>query len=836
MKKLLIFIAIGIAIIAGTQQISIIPQDRFKFQDSVGWFSVKTFYDAKAIWATGHSIPQGTGGWDATHGFTWFMDSFYRRPFANFSLGGTGVAYATNTIYVNENPLDSAGLIIMMNTNDLLKGGPTATFQRMTTNGAYAIAANHFTKDTITASGSGVTTTGTWTTTAGKANSAGKSTNLASSSVQNSTLTYTSPADSSLILTLVAKDAGGGVAKVEIDGVTIERVQLGASQVQFSALVTNSNHSIPVARIYSGLAYTTHTIRITNDSTAGTILVDWFGHLKDRRNCYPMVLFSDPYIPITGYAGYNTGASNASFDSLAANYTAWRATQPAWLPIYIAYSNNSGFNQHTMIGSDSTHPNILGHYVIATNGLAALGGGVVGHIYRSGRTMILNAYTDAFNNKQQTVLIGSTVGSGYIPIANALNQYGSLTNSIIRDSAYTMTFRSPFGQFQRYTWYGSDQPQGQHMYAGSNEWAFGTNWEPLVNSVDVGNRAASGFIMTSENALSRFSFYGTNTNGVAPTLRMQLTGDGELKINSTTSTGTVKFKVVNAGNPQMMLRESETAGTGTTLRSDNNGTFNITPEGVTTKFVAGTTAKESINIPAGAQLTTPVTGALTHVTNHLYFVSGSTTYDLLVPANIYNTDGTLTGNRAVTNAGFNLAVTGTGKTLIGSATNNNNEPLQITGSTFGQLGLYYDATHGTNISTTSAGDLVINLTSNSNTINPGTDNLYDIGTSGAGGRWRTLYANSVVTRPIVSSIGTLTLSINTNFYSFTGSTTTWTLPALAAGTIGTVFYIKNRGSGSITLQRAGSDNLYTTTSVTSITIAAGASAIVWSDASFWNVQ
>lgn len=94
--------------------------------------------------------------------------------------------------------------------------------------------------------------------------------------------------------------------------------------------------------------------------------------------------------------------------------------------------------------------------------------------------------------------------------------------------------------------------------------------------------------------------------------------------------------------------------------------------------------------------------------------------------------------------------------------------------------------------------------------------------------WQPSLAQSVN----VSAAATLTLARDASVYVFTGTTTTWTLPALASNT-GLTYQIKNRGSGAITLQRAGSDNLYDTATQTSITIAAGASATIINDGTYW---
>lgn len=89
-------------------------------------------------------------------------------------------------------------------------------------------------------------------------------------------------------------------------------------------------------------------------------------------------------------------------------------------------------------------------------------------------------------------------------------------------------------------------------------------------------------------------------------------------------------------------------------------------------------------------------------------------------------------------------------------------------------------------------------------------------------------------RVVISAVASFTLSRSASVYVHTGTGATWTLPALANNT-GLTFTIKNRGSGAVVLQRAGTDNLYDTASVTSVSVAAGGTARVVNDGSFWLV-
>lgn len=96
--------------------------------------------------------------------------------------------------------------------------------------------------------------------------------------------------------------------------------------------------------------------------------------------------------------------------------------------------------------------------------------------------------------------------------------------------------------------------------------------------------------------------------------------------------------------------------------------------------------------------------------------------------------------------------------------------------------------------------------------------------------------NVIVVRLNSSSAGTLTLATTYTHYVFTGTTTAWTLPAVS-GTASHIFYIKNRGSGAITLGTAAAANeLYTSSAVNTLTINPGEAYMLVSDGSVWNVE
>lgn len=88
---------------------------------------------------------------------------------------------------------------------------------------------------------------------------------------------------------------------------------------------------------------------------------------------------------------------------------------------------------------------------------------------------------------------------------------------------------------------------------------------------------------------------------------------------------------------------------------------------------------------------------------------------------------------------------------------------------------------------------------------------------------------------IVNEINTITYTIASasGAYIYNNSTSigTWTLPALNEYR----YEIKNISDDNLVVQRAGSDNLYDTGSVTSITLTPGQSRTIWGGTSFWYV-
>ena len=110
---------------------------------------------------------------------------------------------------------------------------------------------------------------------------------------------------------------------------------------------------------------------------------------------------------------------------------------------------------------------------------------------------------------------------------------------------------------------------------------------------------------------------------------------------------------------------------------------------------------------------------------------------------------------------------------------------------------------------------------------------YKIYANAAG--WQLLSAVPPINSVLVTSGSTANIGGGPVHYIFTGSTATWTLPTNSAYN-GVILYMKNAGSGNITLNASGSDTIYDTSSVTTITITPGTSRMIVSINGVWYVE
>jgi len=207
-------------------------------------------------------------------------------------------------------------------------------------------------------------------------------------------------------------------------------------------------------------------------------------------------------------------------------------------------------------------------------------------------------------------------------------------------------------------------------------------------------------------------------------------------------------------------------------------------------------------------------------------------------------DRSFANNQLTKGLGFNLdsnTYTQGSATTLDKINNASIFPIQLlgTGSTTytNPASLYIEGSPYAGASTTVISPWSLNI--NSGNVRLGT--IDSVATATGGMLYRdaitgkvgiTKGSNLAVT---TSSAGTLTLG-NSEVYIFDGTTTTWTLPAVS-GTNGRIYYIKNIGSGSITLNAdSGNNEIYSSSAVNTITVTAGSAIILISNNTYWTVN
>lgn len=170
-----------------------------------------------------------------------------------------------------------------------------------------------------------------------------------------------------------------------------------------------------------------------------------------------------------------------------------------------------------------------------------------------------------------------------------------------------------------------------------------------------------------------------------------------------------------------------------------------------------------------------------------------------------------------TNIGTRLSAAGLRIDAISNLTTDATAYLTIKGGTATASTAPLKFTSGTNLTTPEAGA----------TEYDGTEVYFTNSTAVRG--------TKQVNRSIVSNAASLTLALTYTAYIFTGTTTTWTLPAVS-GSTNHMFFIKNRGSGDITLNSDSGNTLYTTAATNTYAITPGSAIILYSDGTYFLVE
>ncbi len=162
-------------------------------------------------------------------------------------------------------------------------------------------------------------------------------------------------------------------------------------------------------------------------------------------------------------------------------------------------------------------------------------------------------------------------------------------------------------------------------------------------------------------------------------------------------------------------------------------------------------------------------------------------------------------------------------------------------------GGFVNATSGTDYApaTSGSGMLKGNGVGGTATATPGTDYSTASATetftnktiNGANNTLSNIPRTAVQETVLPSSATSLTLTVSNSCYVFTGSAAaTWTMPPVS-GDGGVYLTLMNRGTATLTVQRAGTDNLYlVNATATSISLAPGSDVTLIDDGTYWMVE
>lgn len=590
-------------------------------------------------------------GQNSTNNFTKaylpLLAANYNLPLTNYSVSGTGIWTATSNHLLNINIGNSSMSVVEIGFNDLrYAGGGTKTLLKLC-NGINAIFANQFLKSWLPG-GSGsasVVRSGSWSALYASQAVGGKSNgNGAFTSTINDSLVYTF-SDSTVTLGLIGQD---GITNIGATfDVYIDNVLQGhyTENNQYDGVVvggTYDNKRGPMSLFFTGLTNATHKIKLVNTAATGTafFIVDYVGNLLDKRNTVPLVIYEIPKMDATGYAtspanstAAITNTANNSIDSTVALF-------PVAYPVYLAKTNNFyTFTNPLTLSSDHIHPTDSGHVQIALAAEAVI---ALAPAPASGTLMYLNgdlylglgngqktkvsrqspAAAGAQNNVQYNVngFLSASSAFNFVPSTNYLGVGPTTPATALDISNNVPTIRV------------SDSTTGinnaVYLTNFQDVGIIGMNRNPGTGVFKNTAKAAANIQLTGNTSTSFIDFLTANAVNTVPSTRGRMFGNGNLGWGSSTDNSTALMQISGA-SAQLALHRDATHYT--LFQTNSDGTFVINPTGITTKFVAPTTAGASINlIPSSAvNPTSPNNGDLWYNGTNLDFRHGGVTTDLL---------------------------------------------------------------------------------------------------------------------------------------------------------------------------------------------------------------
>jgi hypothetical protein len=326
--------------------------------------TISPFITGDSIVGFGHSIMYGTAATVTDSNYLTRVGRSHSMYVSNQGVPSTKIWDAVKIQMSWINAGHNAYTAYMPSVNDVRTTNILSAANRKTINaiinGMKAMWMNHMAK-TATGAGDGtITRSGSWNSSWNATVEAGKKTNAAYTSSAGAYAEYTF-SDSTVGVQFMGNNTGGAtVVTISIDGSTVETFNLNSQNDGLSGSY------MPTAKFYTGLSNASHTIRVTNTSGDGLMIVDYFTNLRDAATAPPVVFFHEPHLDATGYSGGQ--ASDAAIDTINVKYDSLRNALPApWKARTIVARTNNRYIATTSSGlsGDHVHPNNTGHRQIA---------------------------------------------------------------------------------------------------------------------------------------------------------------------------------------------------------------------------------------------------------------------------------------------------------------------------------------------------------------------------------------------------------------------------------------------------------------------------------------
>jgi len=426
-------------------------------------------------------------------------------------------------------------------------------------------------------------------------------------------------------------------------------------------------------------------------------------------------------------------------------------------------------------------PNSVARVIIDTSGRTSIGYTTNPSIYNldvngTGR------FTGALSGTSAT--FSSSVGIGTSSPAKTLDVYSTATTNtaqiVVSD---TSTNRLYLGMFS----------DGSYISCGGT---YQSGWSAN------GSNAIANIGMSATSGASTIQFETSTTNGAGPSERMRISGAGNVGIGTSAPSYTFNVqKSVAADYVAVINNTNTTNGYGLQVKGANGTSSFILSanDGTNDKFIVRGDGR------VGIGTTTPTT---------ILEVIGGTT----------NTNGYADGSIQVTGLSP-IAFVGTSN--LNPSLNRWGFKLREVND--GDFSIYDYTASATRLKITSGG--VVNVVSRGNFLNATDNALFSLNSGG------TLYTVGFSPTATASSTNTFTLTNGTTTWIYTGTgVATWTLPNPSGNN--QIYWIKNAGTGIITLNAFAGTNIInnSATSVGSITIAVGATAVIAQDGNVKSYQ